>query len=75
MALTDCLVKQRITLEIDSKAQRAIAKLKKRTDSATTVEIFRRSLTIADLITEHLENGGSVILRTKDGREESLKLT
>lgn len=65
--------KVRLNLEFTKGVKDTLDELQQRTESPTITEVFRRSLALLDMVSEHLQHGGSVVLRHKDGREEVLK--
>jgi len=41
---------------------------------ASLTEVLRRSLALYDLITEHVVEGGKIVLVASDGTEEKLRI-
>lgn len=63
----------RLNLEISPAVRSQLETVKERVDSVSFTDIIRRSLAFFDLATEHRCDGGSIIFRHADGREEALK--
>ena len=66
--------KVRLNLELSRQVHEQIQVLQSRSDATSLTEVIRRALALYDLITEHISEGGRIILRHKNGDEESVKL-
>jgi hypothetical protein len=66
--------KVRLNLELTEQVNKSLEELKDRTDSPSLTEVLRRSIALFDMITSVQENGGSIVLRYRDGREEVIRL-
>jgi len=56
-------------LAINKGAREQIQNLMDKTENRTPGDLFRKSLATYDLLTEHVTEGGKVILRFPDGRQ------
>lgn len=45
-----------------------------RSHAASLTEVLRRSLALYDLVTEHIVDGGNVVLVDSNGKEEKLRI-
>lgn len=66
--------KVRLNLELSQPVYEQLQALQHHTGAASLTEVFRRSLALYDLVTEHLSSGGKILLRDTDGTEEGLKI-
>ena len=66
--------KVRVNFELSPAIKDSLVELQARTNSQSITEVFRRALALLDMVTEHYEKGGSLILRHKDGQEEKVRL-
>jgi hypothetical protein len=48
--------------------------VQQRSNAASLTEVLRRSLALYDLITEHVVEGGGIVLVDRDGKEEKLRI-
>jgi hypothetical protein len=48
--------------------------VQQRSHAASITEMLRRAVALYDLITEHISEGGQVILRNDKGEEEKLRI-
>lgn len=48
--------------------------IQERSNAASLTEVMRRALALYDLMTEHLTNGGNVVLVDRDGAQEKLRI-
>ena len=64
----------RLSLDVDAKAKAQIEIIRKRTGAASLTDIIRRAVALYDLVTEHVGQGGKLVFRHADGREETLRL-
>ena len=51
-----------------------IKDLQKRSDATSLAEVFRKALAIYDLVLDHTQDGGKVVLESADGGREVLRL-
>lgn len=61
-------------MDLSPDVKRKMQRLVKRTGCGTLVELIRRAVALYDLATEHQADGGKLVFRHADGREEVLKL-
>jgi hypothetical protein len=66
--------KFRLNLALPPKIKERLESLQERSESSSVTEVIRRALALFDLVTEHGNNGGEVILKHEDGTEEKLVL-
>jgi hypothetical protein len=48
--------------------------VQQRSHAASLTEMLRRAVALYDLITEHVTEGGEIILRNKKGEDEKLRI-
>jgi hypothetical protein len=65
--------KVRLNFEVTSDLKRDLKDLQERTKSVTVAEVFRKALSLLDMVTNHIQSGGTVSLKYKDGREEAVR--
>lgn len=51
-----------------------LQRLRELSESESITEVVRRAMAVYDLVLSHVRNGGEVILRHKDGREETVRI-
>jgi hypothetical protein len=66
--------KVRLNFEVSPELKNSLVDLQERSQSVSITEVFRKSLALLDMVTSHNESGGSLILRHKDGREETVRI-
>lgn len=66
--------KVRLNLELSCQVHEQMQTLQKRSGATSLTEVIRRALALYDVITEHLSDGGRIILRHKNGDEENVRL-
>jgi hypothetical protein len=66
--------KVRLNFEVTPGLKQDLKDLQERTKSVSVVEVFRRALALLDMVTSHVQKGGTVSLKYKDGREEVVRL-
>jgi hypothetical protein len=74
MSRNSNLEKVRVNFELTPALKESLVSLQERTNSQSITEVFRRALALLDMVTEHHEKGGHLILRHKDGQEEKVRL-
>ena len=74
MAGNDNIEKVRVNFEVSPRLKESLVELQARTNSVSITEVFRRALALLDMVTAHVEHGGAVVLRRKDGAEETLRI-
>jgi len=65
--------KVRLNFEVTPDLKKDLLDLQDRTKSVSVAEVFRKALALLDMVTSHVQHGGTVNLRYKDGREESVR--
>jgi hypothetical protein len=65
--------KVRLNFEVSPGLKDSLVDLQHRTKSISITEVFRRALALLDMVTAHVQSGGSVALKHKDGREELVR--
>lgn len=68
------MAKTRVSLDFTEDAKKNLDELQSRQSLPTVAELFRKAISLYDCITDHVRNGGKVILQSKDGTKEALKL-
>ena len=66
--------KVRLNLEVTKQVRNQIEELVSRSTCSNLTEVVRRSLALYDLFLEHTGQGGEVVFRHKDGREEIMRI-
>jgi hypothetical protein len=66
--------KVRLNFEVTPELKDSLVGLQDRTKSISITEVFRKALALLDMVTFHNEQGGSLILHHKDGREETIRI-
>jgi hypothetical protein len=64
----------RLNLEFPPQIYEQMQVVQKRSNAASLTEVLRRSLALYDLITEHVGEGGGIVLVDRDGKEEKLRI-
>lgn len=65
--------KVRLNFEVTSELKDDLKDLQERTKSVSVAEVFRKALSLLDMVTSHVQSGGTVSLKYKDGREELVR--
>lgn len=63
----------RLSMDLEPEWEVTLEMLQRRIKAISHTEVFRKSVTLLDTITSHLQSG-DVILRHADGREENLRI-
>ena len=66
--------KVRLNFEVSPELKDSLVDLQDRAKCTTITEVFRKALALLDMVTAHNEGGGSLILRHKDGQEETVRI-
>jgi len=66
--------KARLSFEVPKKVQEQLRDITDRSGATSFTEVIRRALALYDLVLEHREDDGKVVLRYKDGTEETLRI-
>lgn len=66
--------KVRLNLEIPEKVRERIRRLQDLSEAETMTEVIRRALAAYDVLLNHYELGGTVILRHSGDNEEILRI-
>jgi hypothetical protein len=66
--------KARLSFEVPKKVRDQLDDLVSRSSASSFTEVVRKALALYDLVLEHSSEGGDVVLRDKNGREEIVKL-
>jgi hypothetical protein len=64
--------RSRLTLDLDANSRKIVDEIIERSGSLTITELIRRALALYSIIVEHRRNGGKVVFKHPDGREETL---
>ena len=64
----------RLNLEFPPPIHQQMQVVQERSNASSITETLRRSIALYDLITEHVSEGGQVILRDANGEEEKLRI-
>jgi|GEM_PF-4299928 len=66
--------KVRLNLELAPQIYDQMQEVQHRSHAASLTEVLRRSLALYDLVTEHIVDGGNVVLVDSNGKEEKLRI-
>ena len=64
----------RLNLAITPTVHDRLQRLREISGSETATEVVRRAMAVYDLVLTHVAEGGEVILRHPDGREETVRI-
>lgn len=62
-------VPDQVNIEFSGRTKDAVKNLMDKTENRSVVDLLRKSLTIYNVLIDHADNGGKVILRLSDGTE------
>ena len=62
----------RLNLEFPPQIYDQMQEVQRRSNAASLTEVLRRSLALYDLVTEHVDGGGDIVLVDRDGTKEKL---
>ena len=63
----------RLSLDFHPDVRALMNDLETRTRAASVTEVIRRSINLYDVIFQHHEKGGEVVLISKEGKTETIK--
>lgn len=66
--------KVRLNLEFPPQIYDQMQEVQHRSHAASLTEVLRRSLALYDLITEHIVDGGDIVLVNSKGEQEKLHI-
>lgn len=64
----------RLNLEFPPQIHQQMQVVQQRSNAASLTEMLRRSVALYDLITEHVAEGGDIVLVGQDGTQEKLRI-
>ncbi len=64
----------RLNLEFPPQIYEQMQAVQERSNAASLTEVLRRALALYDLITEHVGEGGDIVLVDRDGTKEKLRI-
>ncbi len=64
----------RLNLEFPPQIYGLMQRVQKRSNAASLTEVLRRALALYDLITEHVSEGGDIVLVDRAGTKEKLRI-
>ncbi len=64
----------RLNLAITPTVHDRLQRLRDMSESESITEVIRRAMAVYDLVLTHASEGGEVILRNPDGREETVRI-
>jgi hypothetical protein len=71
---TDLPERVRLNLEFAPQIYDQMQAVQHRSHAASLTEVLRRSLALYDLVTEHIVDGGEIILVDGNGNKEKLRI-
>lgn len=66
--------KHRLTLEFGAKSLAQIELVRSRTTLSSKTAVIQHALALFDLATEHQSQGGKIVFRDKDGKNETINI-
>lgn len=66
--------KVRLNLEFPPQIYSQMQEVQQRSHAASLTEVLRRSLALYDLVTEHIVDGGDIVLVNRNGVQEKLRI-
>jgi hypothetical protein len=66
--------KVRLNLEFAPQIYDQMQEVQQRSHAASLTEVLRRSLALYDLVTEHIVDGGDIVLMNRNGKQEKLHI-
>jgi hypothetical protein len=66
--------KIRLNLEFPPPIHEQMQVVQQRSHAASLTEMLRRAVALYDLVTEHVSEGGEIILRNRKGEDEKLRI-
>jgi hypothetical protein len=66
--------KVRLNLEFAPQIYEQMQEVQQRSHAASLTEVLRRSLALYDLVTEHIVDGGDIVLVDSKGKQEKLHI-
>jgi len=66
--------KYRVSIDLEDKARAELPKLQKKVGALNLIDLFRKALAMLEMIVDHQKAGGKVVLQSKDGTQEVLRL-
>ena len=66
--------KVRLNLEFAPQIYDQMQEVQHRSHAASLTEVLRRSLALYDLVTEHIVDGGDIVLVNRNGKQEKLHI-
>jgi len=64
----------RLNLEFPPEIYEQMQTVQQRSHAASLTEVLRRSLALYDFITEHVSDGGDIVLVDRDGTKQKLRI-
>lgn len=71
---TDLPERVRLNLEFAPQIYDQMQAVQHRSHAASLTEVLRRSLALYDLVTEHIMDGGNIVLVDSKGKQEKLRI-
>jgi hypothetical protein len=66
--------KVRLNLEFPAPIYEQLESVQQRSHAASLTEVLRRALALYDLVTEHVVDGGEIVLMDSKGKQEKLRI-
>ncbi|MEO5917616.1 MAG: hypothetical protein ABIS50_25525 [Luteolibacter sp.] len=64
----------RINLEVTPSVRDQIKELRVKSEATSLAEVFRRALAIYELVIDFQKQGGKIVLESRDGERETLRI-
>lgn len=64
----------RLSFDVTPKIHEQLKELQSRQELPSLTDVFRKSMSLFDMISEHLNSGGTLVLKNADGTSETIKL-
>ncbi len=64
----------RVNLEVSPQVRDHIKDLRRKSDAASLAEVFKKALAVYDMVLDHVQSGGKVVLEDAKGGREVVRL-
>lgn len=63
---------KRLNLELKHEAHARLVRLQEEGNLSSIADVIRRALALSEMVNDHVKNGGSVILRDREGKSKEV---
>lgn len=64
----------RINLEVSPQVREQIKHLREQSSATTLAEVFRKSLALYEMVLDHTQDGGKLVLENENGDREVIRI-